>query len=157
MKVKAHSVFIADRTGDIIGGSLSKMKMCGPLLKNDDEFREGDSRAVKQIWDSPKCGTLRDCTGLTRTTLAPICIRWMEDQTFLVTSHLAPLPRLGDCCGLSLSLLNCDTLTGYQERGRKWMAVTADVSKKTEWARKQAGQGFRSPGFTLKSHHPSDL
>ena len=64
MKVKAHSIFIADRTGDRICGSLSKMKGCGPLFKNDDEFQEGDSRAVKQIWDSPKRGTLGDCTGL---------------------------------------------------------------------------------------------
>lgn len=35
MYVKAHCIFIAERTGDIIGGALSKMKMCHPLFNNN--------------------------------------------------------------------------------------------------------------------------
>lgn len=77
----------------------------------------------------------------------------MEKQTSLVTSQPEPLLNLGDFCGWSTDLLNFDTLTDDPESGGKWMAVTTDSQKKTEWARKQVGQGLGSPGFTLKSHH----
>ena len=57
---------------DIIYRSQSRMKMCVSLFKNHKECQAGASRAVKQTWDSRRCGTLGGREGLAPMKLAQV-------------------------------------------------------------------------------------